>query len=98
MSDECCTYQPVPHHTSPSYYHNTNVCPENQNRTEGEKAFKYAGLVFWNNLQKGQKLSKMVTMQEFKFILKERENNSSTNLAPATVTVEAQDCNHNTLH
>ena len=48
-------------------------------RTElGKKAFKYAAPASWNNLQKELKLSELVTLGEFKSVLKERENSSFT--------------------
>lgn len=51
-------------------------CPENQKRT-GKKAFKWKAVpVSWNSLQEELKLAEMVTMGEFRSILKEWENNS----------------------
>ena len=46
-------------------------------RTElGKKAFKYAAPSSWNNLQKDLNLSELVTLGEFKAILKVREDNT----------------------
>lgn len=41
-----------------------------------KKAFKYAVPVSWNNQQKELKCTEMVTMGEFKSLLKEQENSS----------------------
>ena len=40
------------------------------------KAFKYAAPSAWNNVQKELKLSDLITMGEFKSILKDREQES----------------------
>lgn len=41
-----------------------------------KKPFKYAVPVSWNNQQKELKCTEMVTMGEFKSLLKEQENSS----------------------
>ncbi len=46
-------------------------------RTElGKRAFKYAAPGSWNNQQKDLKSTELVTMGEFRSILKDRENST----------------------
>lgn len=49
------------------------LSPESEPNQEKKKAFKYTAPVSWNNLQQALKLSELVTMWEWKSILKERE-------------------------